>query len=349
MVDSVQGRQAVAHGRALFSVLASLVVAGTAVGGDAIPQAAFDAWARYRDAIVTRGVTIEKKMVLNERKSSTDIYRWSAGGASLQTDFQQLVNNRGDVVGFVRNPDYAFHVAKEEPSAWSMQNLMIGEVDFKSPKSPLAILLSDAGMPALFGLLMYDVLLPEALNEGRIEVTSVREVKEDGVRSVEVKIGRGPNPGGRSSVKGGILTLAPDYAWMITKARLELAADGNGQEITGAWECDNTYSVDVSSVFGRETPAGSTSVVPAIIQSSRLVTAWDSMDAVRQDLAFTWKSEVPRESDFRLASYGLREPATLDEQWTRRAILMVLTILVIIACLVGILRRRQAESTGSAS
>ena len=294
----------------LLSILLA-ITAGTGNASSAeIPAAAFKAWAYYRSSLAQRGFVIEQRGTQNGEEHLV-VYRWSSSGGSLETDLQAVAD--GGLVAFVRNRDYAFQVAKDGNRPWALRELLLETVDIKTPKSKVALLTRDEAMPAFWGLTVDSVLLPDAIDDGLITVESVRETYHQGMRTFEVTIRGDPKRQFGFQVHRGTLKLAPDYLWMITEARLELASDKGNK---GTSLSERRYTTDISN-FTSETML----TVPAVISEMRTTETWETMEPVVQELQLHWKLEVPQESEFRLGHYGLSErhygvpePRTIKDQ-----------------------------------
>jgi hypothetical protein len=315
------------------------VTAGTTPASSAeIPRAALEAWASYRTNLAKRGFVIEQSGTTNGKPAGSTVYRWSAAGASLQTDNKALAK-RG-LVAYVRNPDYAFQVTKDSDASWVLKDLLLGASDAENPTIP-ELLTRDAAMPGLWGLLVESVLLPDAIEDGLISVESTLEKSDLGTTLVEITIRGDSRQQVGFSVDRGTVTLAPKFSWMIKEARLDLVTD-KGRK--GTLACERTYTSDSSKIFISQSMTSNT---PLLIREQGTLT-WEGGKPITHDLTFDWKEEVPQDSQFRLTHYGLSEPAVLSGRWTRRVFLIAMYVAAIILAVALLLRRRRHSSASRA-
>jgi hypothetical protein len=322
-----------------LSFVLLVLSAGTAhaVGAE-IPSAAFEAWAKYRSRLAQRGYVIEEKGTTNGTPHST-LYRWSSAGASMETD-HPAVAKRG-FIAYVRNQDYAFKVDRAVNMPWTLQDLVIGANNTEKPETVVALLTREDAMPALLGLAVEGVLLPDAIDDGLITVESVREISYLGKPAVEVTI-RGDSKPERNLIgHRGSLILVPAYSWMIAEARLDLLTE-SGKKGTQVTEL--TYAPDTSNIFTSESTLTD---IPSVISHSRSSIGFEGKNPTVHDVNYYWKSELPHESQFRLPHYGIPEPAVVGDRWARYVFFVVIGAVAIIlaaALLARILKLKRQES-----
>ena len=296
---------------------------------DLLPSEAADAWSDYRDLVEGDGIVISESQSIDHNgklQEHTFQYRWRSGEASLQTDAEDLVRDRANVA-FVRNPDYAFQVAQSAAADdWTIAEFTQDGQGTQLTK--LSFLLRPASNPALAGLLVDNTLLPEAIEEKWLRISSVNELEEEGVRLVELTLEQGSVAAPRMfGVQGGTLTLAPHFSWMITSAHLRLKSG----ESLGTLICQNEYG---------------SGPLPVVINRVQRDTSWDLPDGTKShtvvESEFSWGEEHPTDADFRLTAYGLPEPVS-ENGFGRRAWLILLNIAVvlIIAVLIRVASRRK--------
>ncbi|MEX2315951.1 MAG: hypothetical protein WD669_02295 [Pirellulales bacterium] len=298
------------------------VSAAPAANGDTIPQAAFDAWHNYRSSLAKQGVVIEEKTTFNGKANSTSVYRWNSANASVETDLKGIAE--GGPASVVRNPQYAFKVVKQGGDLWSLRDLKLEAIDTSNPQTPIAMLTRDLSMPLLRGLLVENLLLPEALEDGSITVESVREINEP-IPAVEVTIRGNSERHPRFSVRRGTLRLVPDYSWMITEAKFDLVNKEGQKGIL-------VSKLDYSREFASWLPSN----IPAVVSHTRIEVKWDNPNRYTHEANLIWKPEVPKSSDFRLSHYNLREPEGFEEPHWRPSMLFLVgaSILIVFAVIV---------------
>ncbi len=303
------------------------------------PCAVFEAWARYRSRLNERGFVIEQTGTVNG-KPFRSIYRWNSAAASFETDIP--MGKRGGLTACVRNHDYAFQLIKDVGTPWSLRDLQLGTIDTEKPTSALGLLTREDAMPGLLGLAVESVLLPDALENGLIRVESVRETSHLGMRAVEVTIRRTDKRRHHFTVDRGTLKLVPDYAWMITEERLDLVTK-LGTKGTVVSERSYRPASDLPDVFTSESML---SDMPYVISHARSTTHF-GQESDDFELDHHWKSDVPKESDFRLPFYGLPDLAASNEDWTRQIVFIVIGALAVIALAMLLLRRRGYRAAGA--
>jgi hypothetical protein len=305
--------------------------------GAEIPSAAFEAWANYRSSLAQRGYVIEEKGT-NGTPHST-VYRWSSAGASMETDHPAVA--KVGFIAYVRNQDYAFKVDRAVNMPWTLQDLVIGANNTEKPETVVALLTREDAMPALWGMAVQGVLLPDAIDDGLITVESVRETSHLGKPAVEVTI-RGDSKPERNLIgHHGSLILVPAFSWMITEARLDLLTESGrkGTEVTKI-----TYAPDTANIFASESMLPN---IPVVISHSRSSMGFEGQNPTVHDVDLRWKVELPHESQFRLPQYGIPEPAVVGDRWTRYVFYVVIGAVAIIlaaALLARLLKLKRQES-----
>jgi hypothetical protein len=297
--------------RATFFVMLLLSVVTSPAIGDTLPQTAFNAWREYHEMIDERGVKIETRDTLDGKLYANNVYRWNADGASFESDMEAFAKN--GLTAFVRNPRYAFRVAKEGDSSWVQQELILEAIDAKTLTTVIAFLTRETAQPALRGLLVYSTLLPDAIEAGSLSIESVRELNEVPA-AIEVKIRGHADRDPRITVVRGTLKLAPNFMWMITEAHLEL---DNCQGGTGTMDSQLTYTTDTSSTAFSD--------LPALLTRTKSHQKWVTPKPISNlyESELRWKRDAPSRSDFRLTRYSLPEPPGFEEKPYRPSALVV--------------------------
>jgi hypothetical protein len=234
----------------------------------------------------------------------------------VETDLKGVAE--GGLASVVRNPQYAFKVVKQGGDTWSQSDLLLEAIDTANPQTLIAMLTRDIGMPIFRGLMVQNLLLPDAIEDGSITVESVRELNE-AMPIVEVTIRGNSERHPQFSVRRGTLRLAPDYSWMITDQKLDLV-NSQGQKGTLVSRLD----------YSREFAGWLPSNIPAVLSHTRIEVKWDIPNDYIHEANLIWKPEAPTSSNFRLTNYGLPEPEGFEEPRWRPSTLFIVGASVLI-------------------